>query len=170
MGLIPGLERSPGGGHGNPLQYSCLENPVDRGAWQATVHRVTESFMTEITLHTHKNVFIQRHVCTQLKSQCISKGFKEQHSFPALFVSALHSPALRTQWLFLLYLLHTDSQHAYVTVQYLPIQTPSLDSLQLKNQLLICSSLLSAFLFPILPNSQLRGKLMSHLFTARLHS
>ena len=42
-GLIPGLGRSPGGGHGNPLQYSCLENPMDRGAWQATVHRVTES-------------------------------------------------------------------------------------------------------------------------------
>ena len=43
-GLIPGLRRSPGGGHGNPLQCSCLENPVDRGAWWATVHRVTESW------------------------------------------------------------------------------------------------------------------------------
>ena len=39
VGLIPGLGRSPGGGHGNPLQCSCLENPMDRGAWQATVHR-----------------------------------------------------------------------------------------------------------------------------------
>ena len=38
-GSIPGSERSPGEGHGNPLQYSCLENPVDRGAWQATVTR-----------------------------------------------------------------------------------------------------------------------------------
>ena len=43
QGSIPGLGRSPGGGHGNPLQYSCLENSVDRGAWQATVHRVAES-------------------------------------------------------------------------------------------------------------------------------
>ena len=43
MGLIPGLGRCPGGGHGNPLQYSCLENPMDRGAWGAIVHRVTES-------------------------------------------------------------------------------------------------------------------------------
>ena len=43
VGLIPGLGRSPGGGHGNPLQYCCLENPRDRGAWQATVHRVTKS-------------------------------------------------------------------------------------------------------------------------------
>ena len=38
VGLIPGLGRSPGGGHGNPLQYSCLENPMHRGAWRATVH------------------------------------------------------------------------------------------------------------------------------------
>ena len=36
LGLIPGSGRSPGGGHGNPLQYSCLENPMDRGVWQAT--------------------------------------------------------------------------------------------------------------------------------------
>ena len=38
-GSNPGLGRSPGGGNGNPLQYSCLENPTDRGAWQARVHR-----------------------------------------------------------------------------------------------------------------------------------
>ena len=48
-GLIPGFGRSPGGGHGNPLQYSCLENPMDRRALQAIVHRVTESDMTEAT-------------------------------------------------------------------------------------------------------------------------
>ena len=40
---IPGLGRSPGEGHGNPLQYSCLGNPMDRGAWWATVHRVAQS-------------------------------------------------------------------------------------------------------------------------------
>ena len=40
---IPGSGRSPGGGHGNPLQYSCLENPMDRGVWQATVHWVSKS-------------------------------------------------------------------------------------------------------------------------------
>ena len=44
MGLIPGLGRSPGGGHGNPLQYSCLENPMDRGAWWATVHGVIKNW------------------------------------------------------------------------------------------------------------------------------
>ena len=41
-GLIPGLERSPGEGNGTPLQYSCLENPMDRGAWWATVHGVAK--------------------------------------------------------------------------------------------------------------------------------
>ena len=44
MGLIPGLGRSPGEGNGNPLEYSCLENPVDREAWWATVHRVAKSW------------------------------------------------------------------------------------------------------------------------------
>ena len=43
VGSIPGLGRTPGGGHGNPLRYFCLENPMDRGAWQATVHRVAKS-------------------------------------------------------------------------------------------------------------------------------
>ena len=52
-GSIPGSGRSLGEGHGNPLQYSCLENPMGRGAWQATVHRVAESDMTEKLTHTH---------------------------------------------------------------------------------------------------------------------
>ena len=47
-GSIPGPGRSPGGGHGNPLQYSCLGNPMERGAWQGTVHGVTKSW-TQLT-------------------------------------------------------------------------------------------------------------------------
>ena len=47
VGSIPGSGRSPRGGHGNPLQYSCLENLMDRGTWQDTVHGVTESDTTE---------------------------------------------------------------------------------------------------------------------------
>ena len=47
-GLIPGLGRSPGGGHDNPLWYSCLRNPMDRGAWRATVHGISKELdMTE---------------------------------------------------------------------------------------------------------------------------
>ena len=51
-GSIPGWGRSPGEGNGYPLQYSCLENPIDRGTWQATVRGVTES-QTRLSTHTH---------------------------------------------------------------------------------------------------------------------
>ena len=53
MDLIPGLERSPGGGHRNRLQDSCLENPIDRGTWWAIVFRVAESDTTQGTQHAH---------------------------------------------------------------------------------------------------------------------
>ena len=49
VGSIPGSGRSPGGGYDNPLQYSGPENPMDRGAWRATVHAVAESDTTEVT-------------------------------------------------------------------------------------------------------------------------
>ena len=54
---VPRWERSSGGGHSSPLQYSCLENPMDRGAWWATVHRVAESNTTEVTEHTHAYLY-----------------------------------------------------------------------------------------------------------------
>ena len=62
--LIPGSGRSPGGGNDNPLQYSCLENFMDRGTWWATVHGVTESDTTEqlsnYTLtHAHESLNLQ---------------------------------------------------------------------------------------------------------------
>ena len=50
--LIPGLGRSPGVGNGNPLQFSCLENPMDRGAWWGTVHGVAKR-QTQLSTHTH---------------------------------------------------------------------------------------------------------------------
>ena len=59
-GSIPGSGRSPGGGHGTPLQYSCLENPMYRGVWRATVRGRTESDTTEVTWAcacTHYRVF-----------------------------------------------------------------------------------------------------------------
>ena len=53
-GLIPDLGRSPGGGNGSPFQYSCLENPMDRGTWQATVHGVTQSWIRLKQLSTRR--------------------------------------------------------------------------------------------------------------------
>ena len=53
VGSTPGSGRSPVGGHGNPLQYSCLENPIDRGAWWATVHRVAKTWTRLKRLSTH---------------------------------------------------------------------------------------------------------------------
>ena len=62
VGLILGLRRSPGGGHGNPLQQSFLENPMDRGAWRATVHGVTKSWTRWSDLvHTHG--LLKEHPC-----------------------------------------------------------------------------------------------------------
>ena len=61
MGSFPGLGRSLEEGNGNLLQYSCLENPVDRGAWGATVHRVTKESDTQTPEHrTHKEVVIRQ--------------------------------------------------------------------------------------------------------------
>ena len=54
LGLIPGLGRSPGEENGNPLQYSCLENSVDRGAWRATISGVTKSQTGPKDTHTHQ--------------------------------------------------------------------------------------------------------------------
>ena len=55
VGSIPGLGRYPGEGHCSPLQYSCLQNPMDRGAWWATVHRVTKSWtrLKQLSMHAH---------------------------------------------------------------------------------------------------------------------
>ena len=56
MGLIPGLGRSPGGGHGNPLQYSCWGNPMDRGAWWATVHGVSKTGLKLLSKHARRRM------------------------------------------------------------------------------------------------------------------
>ena len=71
LSSIPGSERSPGKGNGNPLQYSCLENPVDRGAWRATVHGFAESGMIE-QLHFHDILQIWK---TWSRNTCLMKWF-----------------------------------------------------------------------------------------------
>ena len=77
--LIPGLGRSPGGGHGNPLQYYCLENPMDRGAWWATVQRVAKSqmWLKQLSMHTirskwkikKRKILCIKNICGQVKAK-----------------------------------------------------------------------------------------------------
>jgi len=61
MGLIPGSESFPGGSYGNLLQYSCLENPMDRRTWQAMVHNVgkSQTLIKQLNTHTHTYTSIQ---------------------------------------------------------------------------------------------------------------
>ena len=71
MGSLPGSGRSPGGGHGDPLQYSCLENPMERGAWQATVHRVEKSQtrLKQLSMHGHNGRSEERRVGKECRSR-----------------------------------------------------------------------------------------------------
>ena len=69
LGSIPGLGRSSGGGHGNPRWYSCLKNAMDRGAWWATVHKVTQSW-TQL-----KQVSITQHVCWNIRRTLYQTSF-----------------------------------------------------------------------------------------------
>ena len=70
-GSIPGSGRSPGEGNGNPLQYSCLENPMDGGAWWATVHGVTKSRtrLSNFTSLMWTRILLQPLVCNKAKEQ-----------------------------------------------------------------------------------------------------
>ena len=72
MGSIPGSGRSPGGGHDNPLQYSFLENPMDRGVWSATLHGVAKSWtrLKRLSMHTHTHLHTHTH--TEGSILCLS--------------------------------------------------------------------------------------------------
>ena len=79
-GSIPGLERSPGEGNGNPLQYSCLKNSMDRGAWWVTVHGVTKSW-TRLSDFTLIYKFILSHFALQKKLTQYCKSTILQYNF-----------------------------------------------------------------------------------------
>ena len=76
-GLVPGSGRFPGGGYGNPLQYSCLENPMDRGAWLATVHRVAKSRtrLKQLSMHVHTRIYKNVY-----KTVYLTSPLKENHT------------------------------------------------------------------------------------------
>ena len=86
VGSIPGLGRSPGGGHGNPLQCSCLENCMDRGAWWATVQRVTKSWT--------RLKWLSRHTCTVCQAH---EGLETQHLKDSLRCFT-HEPCVLVEW------------------------------------------------------------------------
>ena len=76
LGSIPGSGKSPGEGNGNPLQYSCLENPMDRGAWLATVHRVAKS-RTRLSNFTHSLTHSLTKIKQQMKQEHLMKMRKD---------------------------------------------------------------------------------------------
>ena len=71
-GLTPGSGRSPGGGNGNPLQYSCLENSLDRGAWWATVNRVAHSWTRLKRRSTHARTVLSVQLNVIMSDTCAS--------------------------------------------------------------------------------------------------
>ena len=80
LGSVPGLGRSPGEGNGNPLQYSCLENPMDRGTWQAPVHRVAKS-QTQLSNFIFTFTFILHSTALKKKKMAlIIQREKKEHS------------------------------------------------------------------------------------------
>ena len=101
VGLIPGLGRSPGEGHGNPLQYSCLENPMDRGAWWATVHRVAKSWTWLKRLNMHIVTKLKNYCLRETNQASISETKKICHNFnlPFFHCVSLNNFILSYCWL-----------------------------------------------------------------------
>jgi len=106
MGLIPGLGRSPGVGNGNPFQYFCLKNPMDKEAWCATVHGVTKS-RTRLSTHTHTHT----HISIISSMNCaFSVESKEPSSYPRLskfspIISSKHFIVLHFSFRYFIYLI-----------------------------------------------------------------
>ena len=95
-GSIPGLGRSPGEGNGNPLQYSCLENPMDRGTWRATVHRVSQSQtrLKQLGMHTHTLIII----APDKKSVAFQARMRSLNCFKSQFCSKSSPKMSKVKW------------------------------------------------------------------------
>ena len=108
-GLIPGSGRSPEGGHGNLLQYSCLENSVDRGVWQTTVHRVAKRLtqLKQLSTHTHTEKKQDRNLIK--RTQGFPNPKHSSHHKYGRFYPIDPSPVLFLQ----LYLLCPDKRHEF---------------------------------------------------------
>ena len=89
-GSIPGLGSSPGEGNGNPLQYACLENPMDRGAWRATAHRVTKSQTRLKQSSTHAFMHLYVSHSSEYTSILISQFVPPSLSLPCLHVHSVY--------------------------------------------------------------------------------
>ena len=105
VGSIPGSRRSPGGGHGNPFQYSCLENPMDRGAWWATVHKAAKSWTQLKWLYTFVwpkyNYILNEILAIPLKEICSQNiTLQDKHTSQYAYCSTVHnSEKLKTKYL-----------------------------------------------------------------------
>ena len=98
-GSVPGLGRFPGGGNGNPLQYPCLNNPMDRETWWVTVHRVTKSRTRLRQFSTHEQLLKLENVKhrSQLRSICVPNSqhlYSEVSPENVLFFSGLSLPII----------------------------------------------------------------------------
>ena len=88
MGLMPGLGRSPGGKHSNPLQYSCLENTTDREAWQVTVSRVAKSqtWMKRLSMHTCRSIWENNMESHNARKWCSKYSILQHFSWKCFIV------------------------------------------------------------------------------------
>ena len=110
-GLIPGSGRSPGEGNGNPLQYTCLENPMDKGAWQSTVHSVAKSQTQLKRLSTHRCSVRPLLVFTCLEISILYSATFLNSLFSILFLFSF------PLWVFFLHLLF---KHLYLEIPRIP--------------------------------------------------
>ena len=100
-GLIPGSGRSPGVGNGNPLQYSCLENPMDRGDWRAMVHRVTKSQTQLRQLSTYTRHIYDFKIFNSIKPYAGTNKITPTSVFPGSFIVSFYRS--NNTYLYLIY-------------------------------------------------------------------